>query len=1042
MTLCRAFIIFSCLAACLLPPLSGHSQYRNEPVSWEKGDTSGYYQDKEGAVFHVSFPGETEDKILAADRLVPAGKKEPLHLLFYTRHSKQEAALIFSDKKSGEPYNARDDFWIWQIKYQKLTPIEKPVPEIFLDYANIYTLYKNGNLYLSRHKPDSARLFLRQGLNLAGALDDPYLEANGWYLECRRYIIANALDSAQQVIGKALELFEQTGSQKDIAACYNYYSIIFRKMGDFPQSLDYGLKALRANEQLKYKPGVSRALASVGNVYLNTGQLDNALTTFTRSLTVNSIIEDTNWIKNSLLNIGAAYQKKGVLDSALLYYRKALKIALQLNDKADERILLTNIGSALLGKGKPDSSIFYLNKALAIARSYDFEQAHLLNDMVETYLYADSPAVAKKYARLAIEAAEREQNLDQLQYAWLTLSRAHAGTGDYTDAYNALKKHAVLKDSVFNNEKTKVLNQLSVKYNTEKKEQAIERLTREKTESRFRRNTYLVAGILIIVILLLLFNRQRLKTRKNREMYEKRRELEQMKNTFFSNISHEFRTPLTLILGPIRSLYDATDDPETIRQLNTMEHNAQRLLSLIDQLLYLSKLESGRLELSVERQDIVKLIRGNVMNFSSLAASKKIDLSITTSLSRLVMSFDKEKMETMLINLLSNAFKFTPDGGSIGVSVNIEEHGNSDDLLVCVRDSGAGIAENDLPYVFDRYYQGEEGRQSFRAGSGIGLAMVKELTQLHKGTIEVFSKHGEGTEIKISLPIGKDYESNELAVEKSRELPDEITGTEEALAVMSGENEEETVVLVIEDNRDVMRYIRDVLEKEYRVLSAEDGEEGIHKAIEEIPDLIISDVMMPKKDGYEVCHTLKHDERTSHIPLILLTAKADYEDKLQGLRQQADEYLTKPFYPKELLLRTANLINSRKALQAKYRKELVLKPMGVTAPSMEEAFLQKLMQAVEENMDKEDFTVEMLAGEVSLSRSQLHRKLHALTHQSATGFIRYYRLTRAMEMLQRHSGTIAEVAYKVGFSSPSYFNKMFVQQYGITPGQVRATVRQ
>jgi CheY-like chemotaxis protein len=496
---------------------------------------------------------------------------------------------------------------------------------------------------------------------------------------------------------------------------------------------------------------------------------------------------------------------------------------------------------------------------------------------------------------------------------------------------------------------------------------------------------------------------------------------------------------LTLILGPIQSLRDNTDNPDVTRQLNMMERNAQRLLGLIDQLLHLSKLESAKIELFSGRQDIIILIRGNVMNFSSLAASRKIGLSIKTHLHSLVMDFDKEKMETVFINLLSNAFKFTPDRGFIEVSVEKEESEKEKNLIIRVQDSGAGILEKDIPYVFDRYYQGAEGQKLFRAGSGIGLAMVKELVQLHKGAIEIVSRHGEGTEIKITIPMGENYVLQELPVEEGSDILDKTTViAAEKMAASKQEDEEKPIALVIEDNADVMRYLKDVLQKDYVVLSAENGEEGIAKALQEIPDLIISDVMMPKMDGYEVCDALKQDERTSHIPLILLTAKAGHEDKLQGLRKKADEYITKPFYPRELLLIAGNLIDSRKALQAKYRKELVLKPMNITIPSMEEAFLQRLMQIVEENMDEEGFTVEKLASEIGMSRSQLHRKLQALTNQSATEFIRYYRLSRAKEMLQHHVGTIAEIGYKVGFGSPSYFNKMFLQQYGITPGKIKA----
>ena len=1034
-----SFIFFiTGLLACLFAPVGSYSQYRGEKVFWANG-TIGYYQNNEGVVFSRVFPAEREITALSADKLMPEGTEKPLHLLFAVNLPDQGAMLIFSDEKIGESYNNQDSFWSYQIKSRKLSPIRKPLPNNISGYANIYSLYEKGDYYLDNHKPDSAAIVLQLGLKLSQSLNDAYLEAKGLYRQCRRFINANAMDSAQQALDKALYIFEQLGMQKDIAACYIYYCRIYQRVGDFPEALNYGLRALRINEALKYNPGISRAYNLVGNVYLRTRNLDEALSNFSRALAIDSVMNNRAWIAGDLLNMGAVYQKKRNQEMALDRYRSALNISRQLGDKATQRVLLTNIGSTLRAKGKLDSSILYLNKALVIARKYNIERAHLLNDIVETCLKLDKPEAAKNYAILATKAAEREQNLDQLQYAWLMLSRTHEALGDYHSAYNAMAKYAILKDSLLNKEKIRVLNHLKIKYGSEKKEQVITQLTQEKAAARFRRNTYLVSGILVAIILLLLFNRQRMKSRKNRILYEKKKELEQIKTTFFSNISHEFRTPLTLILGPIHSLREATDNSQIVRQLNTMEHNAQRLLSLIDQLLYLSKLESGKLELSHSRQDIGTLIRGNVMNFSSLAASRKIDLSVNTSFGSLVMDFDKEKMETIFINLLSNAFKFTPDGGSIHVSVEIAEQKDEDILVVHVRDSGAGIAEKDIPYVFDRYYQGEEGQKSFRAGSGIGLAMVKELVQLHRGAIEIFSKPGEGTALKISIPMGRDYALQELARNEDNVTPEETDPlvAEETVASEQGDKEK-PIVLVIEDNTDVMQYIKDVLQKDYTVLSAADGEAGVVKALEVIPDLIISDVMMPKKDGYEVCDILRQDERTSHVPLILLTARADHEDKLHGLRKKADEYLTKPFYPKELLLRTGNLISSRRTMQEKYRKELILKPMGITAPSMEEAFLQRLMQVVEEQMDKEDFTVTCLAREIGMSRSQLHRKLHALTNQSATEFIRYYRLTRAMEMLQHHVGSVAEVGYTVGFSSSSYFNKMFLQQYGITPGQARA----
>jgi signal transduction histidine kinase/DNA-binding response OmpR family regulator len=904
----------------------------------------------------------------------------------------------------------------------------------------IRALYESGKTYLGSENADSAGIQFQKGLELARRAKEPFLTATGLYHQSRFYEAKHEISIALEMLQEAVTIFKELGLQKNVANCYSSFNRIYQVLGNYSKALDYGLQALRIKEQLNDRTGIAVALTNVGNIYLQTNRYDEAIFNFTKAYSIDSTNKDQEGISISLLNIGVAHQKKGAYDKALSKYREALVIIRQLGNKEDEAWTLGNMGSTFRQQGRYDSALAKLVPAMAIMQEIGGSPAHTINDIAETYLELKNAEQAEKYALLAIDAAKKQQNLNQLRYAWLYLGQAHELSGDFKNAFAAFKQHAVYKDSLLNIEKEKQMNELQVQYESEKKEQTIGLLTREKEAVTFRRNTYLIVGLLVATILLLLYNWQRLRTKKNRQMYEQGLEVEKMKSAFFSNISHEFRTPLTLILGPTQSLRSGIDDPKMLNQLNTMEKNARRLLSLIDQLLDLSKLESGKLTAIYSQLDIVPIVRGVTMTFSSVAASRQIELTVTSTTARLDIYADREKLETILINLLSNAFKFTPDQGRIQVNLHVTEKNEIEYCRISVQDSGIGIPEKDIPHIFDRFYQSKEGQKAHYGGSGIGLALAKDLVLLHKGEIDVSSKPNEGTTVVFLLPFGKEHAGEQEI------MPDETgplaaaTISTTPIPVADPEEVTETgpVLLLIEDNEDVMFYLKDILQDTYTILEARDGEAGIALAVETIPDLVISDVMMPGKDGYQVCETLKQDERTSHIPLILLTARASFEDKMQGLQNKADEYLTKPFSPGELLLRVSNLIDSRAALREKYSKELVLQPTGITVTSMEEAFLQKVMKAVEEKLSDEGFSIVQLAREVGMSRSQLHRKLHALTNQSATEFIRTYRMTRAMDMIKQNAGSISEIAYWTGFSSPSYFSKVFLQQYGITPGQAKA----
>jgi signal transduction histidine kinase/DNA-binding response OmpR family regulator/ligand-binding sensor domain-containing protein len=547
-------------------------------------------------------------------------------------------------------------------------------------------------------------------------------------------------------------------------------------------------------------------------------------------------------------------------------------------------------------------------------------------------------------------------------------------------------------------------------------------------------------------------------------------EVDRLKSRFFANISHEFRTPLTLILGPVQKWRERSREEDEKKDLSVAERNAHRLLRLINQLLDLSRVEAGAMKLRASRMNIVPLVRGIAYSFESSAGMRGIALSVNVGEEEIEIYCDTEMVEKILTNLLSNAFKFTHQGGSVFVSLRAvrsnlyqtAEIASSprqvgtprndkfphEFIEIAVADSGIGIPSDQLDKVFDRFCQVDASQTREQEGSGLGLALVKELVELHHGTIQVASDVGKGTTFIVRLPLGRSH----LKDDEIAEAPVGVDPTLKHATGVLGDgagagapgptaveqtNGEKPIVLVVEDNADVRAYIKDYLVPAYQVMEARDGAEGIGKALEVIPDLIISDVMMPKKDGYEVCRTLKLDEKTSHIPVILLTAKAGPENKLEGLETGADDYLVKPFEPRELLVRVKNLIELRRRLRDRFKPSVALKPGEISVTSMDSAFLKKVMAAVERHLGDESFSVEQLGQEVGMSRSQLHRKLTALTNQSPSDFIRYMRLHRAMALLKGNAGTVAEVAYTVGFGDPSHFSRRFHEVFSVTPGEVR-----
>lgn len=554
---------------------------------------------------------------------------------------------------------------------------------------------------------------------------------------------------------------------------------------------------------------------------------------------------------------------------------------------------------------------------------------------------------------------------------------------------------------------------------------------------------YVAFGILALLgMRKTVVNRERLKGDLKLQMMEaeKMHEIDRTKSAFFANISHEFRTPLTLISGTVEKLRKKDENlSQRDKDYGLIDRNASKLHQLINQLLDLSKLEAGKLKVEEQPGDIISFLRRCAGSFVSLFESKQIIYKTEMWESTVYAYFDREKLEEIISNLLSNAFKFTPKGGEVVFRVDVGSLENDFyNLHILVRDTGIGIPKEKLDHIFERFYQVESTSTRAYEGTGIGLSLVHELVKLLGGEISVQSEHGRGSVFKLNLPL-KPVPASEIPAPNADSIH---KPTPEAIILSPHSTKNKTLnlhkshrshILVVEDNLEMREYIGEILRDEYQISEAENGKIGMEKAVELMPDLILSDVMMPELDGVSLSGQLKKDERTSHIPIVLLTARADKDSKLDGLETGADDYLTKPFQMEELLLRIKNLILSRKRLREKYSKSFSLEPSEITVTSTDECLMKRLLSIMEENLSNPDFDVESLSREIGMSRVNLHRKLKALIDQAPNEFIRTFRLKRAAYLLTQNYGNISEVAFNLGFNSLTYFSRSFKQYYGVKP---------
>ncbi len=939
--------------------------------------------------------------------------------------------------------------------------------------------YKVKVSQLINPKPDSALYYIREIENISRDKDYVVGKAESLYLYASYFRRIQQPDSSIAYFNKLLDLSVESGYTKGKSLALNGLCRINYLQGNLEIAIKACEDCLRMKDSItdgyyNIVPDTHIALASA---YIRKNELQPAIT--------NLLVVDSIHAKTALRPdiIAAAFQSLGNIytdledyDTAEEYYLKANEEFKKLPEAAanfymqttnrhlgavyyhksrfeeadsllvssreffkaikDERTLAeinTYLGLLHRETGEKALAEDYFREALDLNKKnfFDYEASQSGIELAQLYLESNNATNAISTLNEVLDLNRGNKNSAIDQQVLELMSSAYAQQNNYTRAYESLQRATRIKDSLNEIQSAERIKEIEGIYQTESRDREIALLTSQnelaEEQKRNQRNLLLGGLILTSLVGVFFFFQYRNRQKTNRKL----KELDTAKSTFFANISHEFRTPLTLIKGPIEDQLVSDQLTSSQRKnLRTAKSNAFRLESLVDQLLALSKLESGNLKLNVQPGCLANFIKAQAEAFSFAVGEKNIELDISVKESGDENWFDRDALSKILFNLLGNAVKYTPEDGSIHLSgKNL-----GDGYQLTLQNSGVFLNLEQQKSIFSRFYQTDPQNP----GTGIGLALTKELVELHKGTISVDSQADDPfTRFTIQLPVSRStYSENEIMSEllQSSEMTIEST-VPEVFETETIAPENAPILLVIDDNEDIRDYIRSVFENSFTVLDAENGSSGFDTCVQQVPDLVISDVMMPDTDGFELTTQIKEHQVTSHIPVILVTAKTEDESKLQGLETGADAYITKPFSTSYLRATVDNLLENRRKLQERFSQEVILTPKEIAVSSADELFLERLQKVMDEFITDPQFSAEKFSTEMGVSRMQLHRKLKALTGQSTTEFLRSQRLKLAANLLREGKISVSEVGYTVGFNDPSYFGKCFKKEYGCTPSE-------
>ena len=825
------------------------------------------------------------------------------------------------------------------------------------------------------------------------------------YTATANFFKLNKPDTALILARQALEHADELNTAEAfgiIAECYNY-------MAQFDSSASYYLKAIKISEKLHNRKKASSFYVGMGNVLYQLGDFEKSI--FYMQMASRMRLKDGDTIYYAAINgnVAAILQRLGRFKEAIALLKDS-EIKLKHSDKQGLLANLYNsLGSAYQLESKNlDSAAYYYQKNIDMITKPEDEAYRLAAYVNIAGIYIEENQFDKAEANLqkALSLSTFLRRTTERTSIYENFSLLYEKKKDYAKSLYYKNLQYGLKDSIYNTEREKLVHDLESQSQIEKRDLTIktQELFIEKEKSKTNKVLFIsiIVGLSLVAIALYFWLKKRSKE-----------SLEKAKSKIFQNIVHEIRTPLTLIVGPLAMLRSEYENDKNRSQFYMILENSKKLVALVEELLLAANLEKEIYTIKHVMGDIVLFSESLVYNYNSLARKADVKISFTANVPESNILFAANAYEKIVNNLVSNAIKYNKPDGLVEVKLDVlKSH-----IILTVRDTGIGLNKDEKKKIFERFYRSETKKAE--NGFGIGLAIVKELVDLQQGEIKIESEPGLGTKITVQLPV---QNSDSLASA-------DITTHEK--------NVEDDVVLIVEDNDDIFVFIEDILQEyNFKIVRASNGQEGFKKATELIPSIIITDVMMPVEDGISMTKRLKENELTNQVPVIMLSAKASETNRIEGLHSGADFYLKKPFSPEELTLVITNTIRTLKNQWAKFENNLSIpEKLFKERVAGNDLYLQKIVDAVDANIMKSDFSVNELADIMCISRSQLHRKLAALTNISTTNFIRLIKLEKAKDLLQINAGNVSEIAYQCGFNSQSYFSSSFVEHFGKTPSE-------
>lgn len=851
---------------------------------------------------------------------------------------------------------------------------------------------------------------------------------------------------------KGLKICNEANDTLEMVKALNNLGTNYRRLGILTEATEYHYKALEIIEKCSKKckearKNLAMSLNGIGNIQLTLGNDKEAEKIFWRAHAVEKELNSNLGQAINEANIGAIYLQRGNYDVAANYFKESLKHNIEAKSTLGISLCYNSFGDIYEKKGDIKNAISNYQRSYDIMKQ-ESDQWHCMEAciaLVRANLKGNNISEAEKYLKLAHQKADSVQSLEHLSSVYYLDYLFYKQKREYQQALESFTKSRAYADSLSIVKESDQLQNIRVDYEKKKGQREMSYIKQSYESAQHNKHIILLSSVLAIILSLIIIGFLCFSLRMKNRMQQTMKDMERMRSNFFTNITHEFRTPLTVILGLARQMIQTEKDKEKEKNLSAIVRQGENLLNLVNQLLDISKLMS---KVNVPRWyagNVVSYVRMALESYHEYAYLQRINLVFKPHTSTIEMDFVPEYFNKILRNLISNALKYTPKGGTIQVEMSNERN----ELLLIVSDTGKGIATDDIGHVFETFYQGNNSME-ISAGSGIGLSLVKQLVENMNGHIKVENQKENGAKFTIEIPIQHNSSikdvwnegiENHRLIESGEELMPKESEDEEKPHLEKGESRstETPTILIVEDNADIAYYIGSLLKDNYHLLYASNGQEGLEVAKEDIPDLVITDLMMPHMDGETLCSNIRHSEILNHIPIIIITAKTSDKDRIAGFTAGADAYLQKPFNAEELKVRVNQLLEQRHLLREKFEKGLYKGSMVTTEmPLANKKFIERLTNYVQEQItNNEVLTSEYLANKMCMSLSQLNRKLNTMTGLSSSSFVLHLRMEKARRMLSTSDVPISDIAVNCGIDDAGYFTRVFKQLYHITPSQFR-----